>query len=71
MERKRRASGRATGGESSMDGESPEKREKVTPCIQYTDVTAASFRIRKGVKETPLKVGLNAMLCTGIKAIVS
>ena len=59
MERKRRTSGRSTtqlaDGEPSTE-EGPAKREKVTPCIQYTDVTAASFRIRKGVKETPLKV---------------
>jgi hypothetical protein len=58
MERKRRTSGRSTtqlaDGEPSTE-EVPAKREKVTPCIQYTDVTAASFRIRKGVKETPLK----------------
>ena len=25
--------------------------------IQYHDVTAAAYRIRKGVKETPLEVG--------------
>ena len=26
------------------------------PAIQYHDVTAAAYRIRKGVKETPLEV---------------
>ena len=61
MEGKRRSSGRAatssTGEASSVSlCEGPAKRTKTTPCIQYTDVTAASFRIRKGVKETPLKV---------------
>ena len=28
------------------------------PAIQYHDVTAAAYRIRKGVKETPLEVSL-------------
>jgi threonine dehydratase len=58
MERKRKSSTRASvdGEASTSSGASPNKREKTeTSVIQYTDVTAASFRIRKGVKETPLK----------------
>ena len=56
MERKRKSSGRDVNSGSSTAEDGPAKREKTAPCVQYTDVTAASFRIRKGVKETPLKV---------------
>ena len=31
-------------------------RDYSIPAIQYHDVTAAAYRIRKGVKETPLEV---------------
>ena len=46
-------------GVELLCGGRPGQRPKAAPaapCIQYTDVTAASFRIRKGVRETPLKV---------------
>ena len=33
-------------------------RDYSKPAIQYHDVTAAAYRIRKGVKETPLEVSL-------------
>ena len=33
-------------------------RDYSKPAIQYHDVTAAAYRIRKGVKETPLEVCL-------------
>ena len=64
MERKRKSSGRAINSSAGAASNSsvedgPAKRPKAAPaapCIQYTDVTAASFRIRKGVRETPLKV---------------
>ena len=59
---KRRSSIR-TAGENDTGAQEPgqaaAKRERTDPnvtLIQYHDVTAASFRIRKGVKETPLKV---------------
>ena len=37
----------------AMDGDN---RDYSIPAIQYHDVTAAAYRIRKGVKETPLEV---------------
>ena len=48
---------RQTASVDSDDGENYNK-----PAIQYHDVTAAAYRIRKGVKETPLEVRLEAFL---------
>ena len=80
MERKRRSGTRTTGQRelsaeepASSSGQSPAKRERTdaSPAvIQYHDVTAASFRIRKGVKETPLKVGRQCPHHTFIRAFV-
>ena len=43
----------------ALEGPGAAKRERRSdgPVLQYQDVTAASFRIRKGVRQTPLKVG--------------
>lgn len=63
MERKRRSGTRTStqDAEETALGQGAVKREKPSSSavIQYHDVTAAAFRIRKGVKETPLKVSVN------------
>lgn len=60
MERKRRSSTRTASQQepgAPEEGTEAVKRERMSgSAIQYHDVTAASFRIRNGVKETPLKV---------------
>lgn len=68
MERKRR-SGTRTSSQKELDGEDKAlepgaaKREKPSgSVIQYHDVTAAAYRIRNGVKETPLKVSVSVDL---------
>jgi threonine dehydratase len=73
MERKRRSSSRTISQEeggsettAALGGPTAPKRERRSdgPVLQYQDVTAASFRIRRGVRQTPLKKSepLSAML---------
>ena len=54
-----------SGKEQEMKSSSPTRRQAAADsddrdyskaAIQYHDVTAAAYRIRKGVKETPLEV---------------
>lgn len=63
MERKRRSGTRTStqDAEEAALGQGAVKREKPSSSavIQCHDVTAAAFRIRKGVKETPLKVSVS------------
>ena len=60
MERKRRSGTRTASQRETEDavgvGEAVKRERRGGSVIQYHDVTAASFRIRKGVKQTPLKV---------------
>lgn len=65
ISRKRR-SGAKTSNKRELDVEETDlgpgaaKRDKPSgSAIQYHDVTAAAYRIRNGVKETPLKVSLS------------
>ena len=51
--------------DESVDEVVVEAEDKPT-VIQFRDVTAAAYRIKKGVKETPLEVGGYGWLLLGI-----
>lgn len=42
---------------SSADSRDCQEMEQEPVVVQFRDVTAAAYRIKKGVKETPLEVG--------------
>ena len=60
----KRSSRSCNGGKESPSLKRPrmdsEDCDYSKPAIQYHDVTAAAYRIRKGVKETPLEVSISS-----------
>lgn len=53
--------------DESVANVSGEAEDDEPTVIQFRDVTAAAYRIKKGVKETPLEVG-GVMACRDIFA---
>ena len=53
---RRQSPGSATGSRPVAPETNSDDGDYSKPAIQYHDVTAAAYRIRKGVKETPLEV---------------
>ena len=58
-------------GERKREGGGDEKRVKMSEpaVVCYQDITAASYRIRKGVKETPLEVWRIIMINTRLSMV--